>query len=111
MQSLTASTAASSATTAATAAAVIRSVSCAAAGSCAAGGTYLNASHHGQAFVVTQANGTWGTAREVPGTATLNKGGYAHVNSVSCGAAGNCSAGGVYTDSSQRWQAFAVSES
>jgi hypothetical protein len=55
--------------------------------------------------------GTWGTAQEVPGTATLNVAGLAQVNSVSCGAADNCSAGGVYTGSSQRWQAFVVSES
>lgn len=55
--------------------------------------------------------GTWGTAQEVPGTATLNAGGLAQVNSVSCGAAGKCSAGGFYTGSSQRWQAFVVSES
>jgi hypothetical protein len=47
----------------------------------------------------------------VPGTAALNKGGYAQVNSVSCGAAGNCSAGGVYTDNSEHYQAFVVSES
>ena len=57
------------------------------------------------------AAGTWGTAGEVPGTASLNKGGYAQVNSVSCGAAGNCGVGGVYTDSSHHWQAFVVSES
>jgi hypothetical protein len=38
--------------------------------------------------------GTWGTAQEVPGTAALNIGGAAQVNSVSCGSAGNCSAGG-----------------
>jgi hypothetical protein len=56
-------------------------------------------------------NGTWHTAIEVPGTATLNKGWHAQVNSVSCGAAGNCSAGGVYMDNSQHWQAFVVSES
>jgi hypothetical protein len=61
--------------------------------------------------VASEVSGTWGTAIEVPGTATLNKGGYAQVNSVSCGAAGNCSTGGVYTDSSYHWHAFIVSES
>ncbi len=89
----------------------VLSMSCASAGSCSAGGFYIDYYGHWQAFVASQVNGTWQTAIEVPGTATLNKGGYAHVNSVSCGAAGNCSAGGVYTDSSQRWQAFVVSES
>ena len=54
--------------------------------------------------------GTWGTAKEVPGTATLNAGGSAAVWSVSCASAGNCSAGGGYTDSSGHGQAFVVSE-
>jgi len=39
-----------------------------------------------------------------PGTATLNKGGNAHVQSVSCASAGNCGAGGYYTDASGHHQ-------
>jgi hypothetical protein len=89
----------------------VLSMSCASAGNCGAGGFYIDYYGHFQAFAASQVNGTWHTAIEVPGTATLNKGGYAQVNSVSCGAAGSCTAGGVYTDSSQRWQAFVVSES
>ena len=54
--------------------------------------------------------GTWGTAKEVPGTATLNQGGYATIASVSCASAGNCSAGGVYKDGSGGTQAFVVSK-
>ncbi len=54
-------------------------------------------------------NGTWGKAKEVPGTAALNTGGDAHLFSVSCASAGNCSAGGVYTDHRGHWQAFVVS--
>ena len=49
---------------------------------------------------------TWGAAREMPGTAALNQGGDAQVNSVSCGSPGNCSAGGVYSDSSGHGQGF-----
>src|SRR5262249_12503894 len=30
---------------------------------------------------------------------------------VSCGAASNCSTGGIYTDNSHHWQAFVASES
>jgi hypothetical protein len=89
--------------------AAITSVSCASAGNCSAGGGYLDGSGHSQAFVVSQVNGTWGTAREVPGTAALNAGNDA-INSVSCGSAGNCSAGGYYKDSSGHRQAFVVSE-
>jgi len=38
--------------------------------------------------------GGWGTAREVPGTAALNKGGSASIYSVSCTSSGSCSSGG-----------------
>jgi hypothetical protein len=54
--------------------------------------------------------GAWGTAQEVPGTAALNSGGSALVISVSCATAGNCAAGGVYTDSSGRAQALVAIE-
>ena len=85
------------------------SVSCASAGNCSAGGLYVTNGNQ-QAFVVTQTNGTWGTAVEVPGTAALNAGGMAGVQSVSCPSAGNCGAGGAYTDSSGHPQAFVVSQ-
>ena len=86
------------------------SVSCASAGNCSGGGLYFDSSGHEQAFVVSQVSGTWGTALEVPGTAALNRGGNAVIGSVSCAAAGNCSAGGSYEDSSGHEQAFVVSE-
>ena len=90
--------------------AVVNSVSCASAGNCSAGGYYVDGSDHGQAFVVGEVSGTWGTATEVPGTAALNTGGDAVVSSVSCASAGNCSAGGLYEDSSSHLQVFVVSE-
>ena len=85
-------------------------VSCASAGNCSAGGSYKDSSGHSQAFVVNQADGTWGTAEEVPGTATLNTGGGAGINSLSCAPAGNCSAAGSYTDRTGHSQAFVVSQ-
>jgi hypothetical protein len=88
----------------------VTSVSCASAGNCSAGGTYASSSNQGQAFVVAETNGSWGTAQEVPGTAVLNAGGAAEVNSVSCVSAGNCSAGGYYSDSSGDEQAFAATQ-
>ena len=54
--------------------------------------------------------GTWGTAIEVPGSAALNNG-DAQVSSVSCAAAGKCSAVGFYLTSSRLTGAFVVSES
>jgi hypothetical protein len=87
----------------------INSVSCAAAGNCSAGGYYRDVSTHStQAFVITETNGTWGRATEV--AAALNALGAARIDSVSCGSAGNCSAGGFYTDISQHAQAFVVNE-
>src|SRR5258708_27444714 len=70
------------------------SVSCGSAGNCAAGGFYLEGSFAFQAFVASERNGTWGTARQVPGSGTLNAGGFAQVTSVSCASAGNCAGGG-----------------
>jgi hypothetical protein len=88
----------------------ITSVSCASAGNCGAGGYYTDGSGHQQAFVVQETGGTWSGALEVPGTATLNTLGPAAVNSVSCPAAGDCTAGGYYRTSAGDTQAFAVSE-
>jgi len=92
----------------------ITAVSCAAAGACSAGGSYASGAIDGipttQTFVVSEANGTWGTAKEVPGTAALNAGGYAQVTSISCASAGSCSAGGAYTNSTPATQAFVVRE-
>jgi len=88
------------------------SLSCGSAGNCSAGGSYGIASNNGnQAFVVTEANGIWGTAIEVPGSAALNTGDDARVSSVSCAAAGKCSAVGSYFTSSRLSGAFVVSES
>ena len=83
----------------------VTSVSCASAGSCAAGGSY-GAPERG--FVAVEQHGRWGKAIEVPGLAALNKG-DAEVDSVSCGSAGNCAAGGSY-DTRSGGQAFVVVE-
>jgi hypothetical protein len=75
-----------------------------------AGESYLRARGHLQAFVADEVNGTWRTAVEVPGIAALNKGGSAGIDSMSRTSAGECSAGGSYTNSSGPVQAFVVSE-
>jgi cytochrome c551/c552 len=94
-------------------AAEVTSVSCASAGDCSAGGYYTGGAHapnDQQAFVVSEVNGVWGRAEQVPGSGRLNTGHIAEVRSVSCGAAGNCSAGGTYEDSSLGEHAFVVSQ-
>ena len=85
---------------------LISSLSCPLPGNCSAGGFYSDISGHKQAFVASEVVGTWQAAVEVPGTAGLNAGGHAQVNSVSCGSAGDCSGGGVYSDSSAYGQGF-----
>jgi hypothetical protein len=90
--------------------AVVDQVSCPAAGTCAAGGIYMTADNKLEAFVVSEVGGTWRTAREVPGTAALNQGGYAETYSVSCATPGNCSAGGYYRNAARHQQAFVVSQ-
>jgi len=72
----------------------VDSVSCASAGNCSAGGEYAIRKSGQEAFVVNEVGGKWGRAIEVPGTAALNRGEFASVDSVSCASAGNCSAGG-----------------
>ncbi len=87
----------------------VNSLSCGTAGNCVAGGYYTDDDQDIQGFVAIEDNGTWGTATEVPGLAALNTGGYAEVNSVSCGTAGSCLAGGYYTDGDHA-QAFVAIE-
>jgi hypothetical protein len=87
----------------------VSSVSCGSVGNCSAGGYYLDRSGRQQAFVVTETNGSWGTAEEVAGA--LNKGGSAAINSLSCASASHCSGGGNYADrTSNNAQAFVVNK-
>ena len=88
----------------------VDAVSCASAGSCSAGGSYVDGSGRVQTFVVSSKNGRWGTASEVPGSGALNAGGAAAIDSVSCASAGNCAAVGFYQDGFGHNQAFVVSE-
>jgi hypothetical protein len=92
----------------------IFSMSCASAGNCAAGGFYTSRHaglrDHYQGFVADERDGTWSRAIQVPGLAALNTGGNAQVFSVSCGAPGNCAAGGYYHDRHSDFYAFIASE-
>lgn len=88
--------------------ALVTSVSCASAGSCAAGGFYSVKLGQTEAFVVDERHGIWSPAREVAGA--FNAGLFASITSVSCSSPGNCAAGGSYTDGGGRAQAFVVTE-
>jgi hypothetical protein len=74
----------------------VDSVSCASEGNCAIGGT---SESDGRGFVASERHGRWGQAIALPGLAALSKNGEIHLNSVSCGSAGNCAAGGYYFSS------------
>jgi hypothetical protein len=93
----------------------VDSVSCAAAGNCAAGGTYQDRHRNFQVFVAAEINGRWGRAVEVPGLGALNKGGSAanetsaDVFSVSCVSPGNCAVGGDYWKRNLQSPAFVAS--
>src|SRR5215470_11859454 len=54
--------------------------------------------------------GICGAAKELPGVAALNKGGFATVYSVSCPSPGNCGAAGTYTDGATHEQAFVANQ-
>jgi hypothetical protein len=96
----------------------VTSVSCSSPGNCAAGGADYTSDYApvlGQAFVMDETGGIWGSAEEVPGTAALNAGEDASVGSVSCTAIGDCTAGGYYNvgkagSSTRDLQAFVVDE-
>ncbi len=88
----------------------VLSVWCASAGSCAAGGDYLDQRKHRQGFVVSRRHGVWGRAIDVPGLEALNAGGMISALLVSCASAGNCAAGGNYLDRRKQQQGFVVSE-
>ncbi len=91
--------------------ACVWSLSCGAAGNCAVAGDYFtDVDGHRQGFVANEEKGVWGPATEVPGLETLNQGMEASVRAISCASAGNCTAGGFYTDSSFAQQGFVAVE-
>jgi cytochrome c551/c552 len=89
----------------------IGTVSCASAGNCATGGGAENMTQGGDgpaAFLTVQRNGRWAASTAVPGLKALNKVDpeEASVVSVSCGAAGDCTASGYFTDKHGHSQGF-----
>jgi Bacterial Ig-like domain (group 3) len=81
---------------------------------CAAGGSYVDGSGNTQGLLAAESNashdGDWSALPAVPGLATLNAGGDAAIDSVSCPSKGNCAAAGFYTDAHANRQAFVITE-
>jgi hypothetical protein len=91
----------------------ISTVWCAPGGLCAAGGPFTDSSTGPEAWLMTETQGRWHPALEVPGIAALNVGSYVGLDAISCATAGNCAAAGHYTAASAGYQpipAFVVTE-
>jgi hypothetical protein len=87
----------------------IGTVSCGRTGSCAAGGSFMADGPFSHALLVSEANGTWGPGREVPGLDAINHG-SAEVDALSCASAGDCLATGGYVDANGNTQVFVAEE-
>jgi hypothetical protein len=83
---------------------------CASAGNCSAGGAYDDASSHTQGLVLNEVRGTWkAPTKLIAPTGSASDPGLT-VNSISCGAVGNCVAVGSYDDNKNYAQSFVASE-
>jgi hypothetical protein len=62
--------------------------------------------------VVSEVNGAWGDAIQIPGTPAVGTSSGAQVYAVSCPASGSCAAGGQYSNSTPAdMQAFVANQS
>ena len=86
----------------------LTTLQCPSAGNCSAGGKFVVAPNEA-GWVISEKNGRWGKAIEVPGPAAL-AGGDAEVDEMSCPSNGNCAAGGSYLDSQGAVHVFVASE-
>lgn len=86
-------------------------VSCTSPGDCAAVGDYQTSSLGQSLFVLSQKNGIWGKAAQLPGIARLAGAGQnATVTGLSCSSAGNCAIAGWYTTASNGSRPFVANE-
>jgi hypothetical protein len=88
----------------------LNGVDCSSAGNCSAVGTYDDAQGLPQPFELSESNHVWSAASEIPGIQALNSSAGSDLSTISCSAVGVCSAGGTFTDSASKTQAFVVNE-
>ena len=78
----------------------VYSVSCPAAGACAAGGTYDTA-HGTTALLLSQSGGSWqATSPALPADADTSNPAGSGINAIHCAGSGQCTAAGYYSNSS-----------
>jgi hypothetical protein len=88
----------------------VTDITCRKAGDCSAAGSYRPSTTTTSGFVVTETNGHWGNAIQIPGLASLNAGGSAAPVTMSCASPGNCVTGGSYRDAASHTQAFLAAQ-
>ncbi len=88
----------------------LTSVSCPSAGNCSAVGKYRDNSGDYQGMLLTETAGVWHQALEASLPANAASAPSVTLSSVSCAAAGECSAVGRYADSSSTTQGLLVTE-
>ena len=89
----------------------VNSISCTSPGNCTVGGGYIRPSNFtSAAFLVRERDGAWGKPDEILSPKPRSDLSGAWINSVSCGAPGNCSAVGEYVDANYLSHALVISE-
>lgn len=90
---------------------LLRSVSCGAPGDCGAVGTYIDGTGHRQGLLLHEAGGVWAAGQKLdpPSGASPSDPGV-DVFSVSCAGPGECTAVGIYNDTSAYGQGLVVTE-
>jgi homospermidine synthase len=86
------------------------SVSCASAGNCTAVGSWIDSSGNRHGLLLTQTAGTWAAGTDAPLPANAASNPLVLLRSVSCASAGNCTAVGLYTDSSGNSQGLLLTQ-
>jgi hypothetical protein len=93
----------------------VSAISCPAAGACLAGGSWEDQDGSQYPFLVSETRGQWGQVQAVPGLTAAGQGNQGLLDTISCGARGYCTAGGIAGsnngyDYNGGGQAYVVSE-
>jgi hypothetical protein len=92
---------------------LVGALDCPSATSCTAILDFIDLSSSNPSLVpalLEETNGVWGAVEAVPGVSALTRVPDVALTTVSCGAPGDCSAGGFYGDAVGQLQAFVVNE-
>jgi hypothetical protein len=88
----------------------VTSISCPAAGACAAAGTYRPKKGPGQLFVVSERVGRWTRAIQLPGSGKLITANGSTIGEASCASASTCEVGGTLQTGTSRTRGFFAGE-